>query len=79
MVQRRKNRGILRDVFQEALGRPVEVRIRAAEGAETAKVEKKNEVEQRKREALNHPLVADAVEIFDGKIVDVKLLQEVDQ
>jgi DNA polymerase-3 subunit gamma/tau len=79
LVQRRKNRGILRDVLQEALGRPVEVRIRAAEGAETAKVEKKNEIEQRKREALNHPLVADAVEIFDGKIVDVKLLQEVDQ
>ncbi len=78
-VQRRKNRGILRDVLQEALGRPVEVRIRAAEGEQTAKVEKKNEIENRKREALNHPLVADAVEIFDGKIVDVKLLQEVDK
>jgi DNA polymerase-3 subunit gamma/tau len=79
LVQRRKNRGILRDILQEALGRPVEVRIRAAEGAETAKVEKKNEIEKRKREALNHPLVADAIEIFDGKIVDVKLLQEVDK
>ena len=27
-----------------------------------------------KQEALNHPLVADAVEIFNGKIVDVKIL-----
>lgn len=79
LVQRRKNRGILRDILQEALGRAVEVRIRAAEGAESEKVVKKNEDEKRKKEALNHPLVADAVEIFDGKIVDVKLLQEVDK
>jgi len=27
-----------------------------------------------KQKALDHPLVGDAIEIFDGKLVDVKVL-----
>ncbi len=35
---------------------------------------KKSKDNQLKQEAFNHPLIADAIEIFDGKIVDVKVL-----
>jgi len=27
-----------------------------------------------KQKAISHPLVADAIEIFDGKLIDVKIL-----
>jgi hypothetical protein len=35
--------------------------------------EKKKD-KQLKQEAISHPLVADAIEIFEGKLVDVKVL-----
>jgi hypothetical protein len=37
----------------------------------TIKQKKNNQLKQK---ALDHPLVADAIEIFDGKLVDVKVL-----
>ncbi len=36
----------------------------------------KQKSKQLEAEALNHPLVADAMRIFNGKIVDIKILQE---
>jgi DNA polymerase-3 subunit gamma/tau len=35
---------------------------------------KKSQADRLKQEALSHPLVADAIEIFDGKVVDIKIL-----
>jgi hypothetical protein len=35
---------------------------------------KKTHDNELKKKALSHPLVADAVEIFDGKLIDVKIL-----
>jgi hypothetical protein len=29
---------------------------------------------QLKQKAIDHPLVADAIEIFDGKLIDVRFL-----
>ncbi|KPJ76789.1 MAG: hypothetical protein AMJ54_10280 [Deltaproteobacteria bacterium SG8_13] len=37
---------------------------------------KKQLAEQKKEEALNHPLVTDALEIFNGRVVDVKFNTE---
>jgi hypothetical protein len=36
----------------------------------------KSEAGRLKKKALKHPLVTDALEIFDGRIADVKILQE---
>jgi DNA polymerase-3 subunit gamma/tau len=77
LVNRRKNRDILCQALGQLLGTPVEVSVKSAGGENQQKVNKKQEIEKLKKEALHHPLVADAVEIFDGKIVDVELLQEV--
>jgi DNA polymerase-3 subunit gamma/tau len=77
LVKRRKNRDILRQALAQLLGGPVEVSVKAADGEEKPKMRKKQEIEKLKKEALHHPLVADAVEIFDGKIIDVEPLQEV--
>ncbi len=77
LVKRRKNRDILCQALAQLLGGPVEVSVKAADGEEKPKMRKKQEIEKLKKEALHHPLVADAVEIFDGKIIDVEPLQEV--
>ena len=34
---------------------------------------KKNESNLLKQKALDNPLVADAIEIFEGKLIDVKI------
>ena len=76
-VKRRKNREILRHSLERLLGAPVDVAVKATAGEAPSGIEKKQQAENLKKEALQHPLVADAVEIFDGTIVDVTLLQEV--
>jgi hypothetical protein len=54
--------------------------IVTAEGEGGASVEERRDRNQTQvREALNHPVVADAIEIFNGKLVDVKIRQEVDK
>ncbi|MGD8368157.1 MAG: DNA polymerase III subunit gamma/tau [Desulfobacterales bacterium] len=77
LVKRRKNRDILHQAMAQLLGEPVEVSVKTAGEEEKPKMRRKQEIEKLKKEALHHPLVADAVEIFDGKIIDVELLQEV--
>ena len=37
---------------------------------------KKHNTKKLEKETLNHPLVADAMKIFNGKIVEIKILQE---
>jgi len=76
-VKRLKNREILRHSLERLLGAPVDVAVKAAAGEAPSGIEKKQQAENLKKEALQHPLVADAVEIFDGTIVDVALVQEV--
>jgi hypothetical protein len=36
--------------------------------------DKKNNAERLKQEALCHPLVTDTIDIFNGNVVDVKIL-----
>ena len=53
------------------------MQINIVEIEEKAVVEKKfnrnDKAVQLRKEALNHPVVMDALEIFNGKIVDVKI------
>jgi hypothetical protein len=39
-------------------------------------MEQKKEAKTLENETLNHPLVEDAMKIFNGKIVEIKILQE---
>ncbi|MFH0728599.1 MAG: DNA polymerase III subunit gamma/tau [Pseudomonadota bacterium] len=74
MVQRDRNRGILKEVCSEFFNRPLQIDIvtrvlvnRENQGKKEAEVQLKNEV-------LHHPLVQGVIEVFDGKVLDVKLL-----
>jgi len=59
-------------------GRP-EVIVTAEAECSSSVDERRDRNHTRVRETLNHPLVADAIEIFNGKLVDVQILKEVDQ
>jgi DNA polymerase-3 subunit gamma/tau len=74
MIQREKNIAALRQVCADVLGSQKDIRLTPATGSDDSYQKKKSRDNELKKKALSHPLVADAVEIFDGKLVDVKLL-----
>jgi DNA polymerase-3 subunit gamma/tau len=74
MISRGKNMAILNDTCKEFFGKPMEIRLIAKENQESdAGQKKKTALNALKQEALSHPLVMSAMEIFDGKLVDVKI------
>ncbi len=74
MLQRGKNMELLSNVSRRVCGSDCKVRLATGDDAGGDSLEKKKQANQLKQKALDHPLVADAIEIFDGKIVDVKML-----
>jgi len=75
MIQREKNLEVIGSACRHVLGRPVEVSVTAGR-EENGSAEKKKEDERLKTEALANPLVADTIEIFDGKVIDVRIIKE---
>ncbi len=73
MIQRDKNMAILKQVCTEVFGHNQDIRLSTSNsvGGQNQKKKKDNQLKQ---EAISHPLVADAIEIFEGKLVDVKVL-----
>ena len=73
MIQRDKNMAVLTKICENILGRPHEIRFMTNSTLEDNKRKKKT-ANRLKQKAISHPLVADAIEIFDGKLIDVKIL-----
>ena len=73
MIQRDKNMAVLKQVCTEVFGGNPKIRLSTSHSMEGHN-QKKKKNDQLKQEAISHPLVADAIEIFDGKLVDVKVL-----
>ena len=74
MIKRKKNMAVLKKVVSDFFNEEKEIVIEARVVSNNSNQEKK-EVENRlKKAALSHPLVADTIEIFNGRIVDVKIL-----
>ena len=74
MIQREKNMTVLQQVCEDVLGSRKDIRLSAGTTPDDNYQKKKSHDNELKKKALSHPLVADAVEIFDGKLIDVKLL-----
>ncbi|CAB1064420.1 DNA polymerase III subunits gamma and tau (EC [Olavius sp. associated proteobacterium Delta 1] len=72
MIQRDKNMAVLNQVCADILGSRHEIQLKASGSADDKSQKKKDN--QLKQKAISHPLVADAIEIFDGKLIDVKIL-----
>ena len=74
MVRKEKNIGIIKKVCRDFFGKEIDVIIRTKKKTENKHHQKNSRKVRLKQEALSHPLVTDALEIFNGKIVDVKIL-----
>lgn len=74
MVRKEKNIGIIKKVCSDFFGKKIDVIIRTKIISENKHHQKNRREIRLKQEALSHPLVTDTLEIFSGKIVDVKIL-----
>jgi DNA polymerase III subunit gamma/tau len=74
MIRRDKNFLMIEKACERIFGKRMTVKVtpRNDDGKENQK--KKNHANQVQQEVLSHPVVAEAMEIFKGKIVDVKML-----
>ena len=77
MIKRDRSMEALKKTCREIFGRDMRVDLTVAESknTDTSPPQKKDE-NRLKNEALNHPLVSEALDIFNGKLVDVKILKE---
>lgn len=73
-VMRKKNEQIIKSVCNQYFRKEMKMYIKAGTVKNNDNQKKKSKTDRLKQEAFNHPLVADAIEIFDGKIEDVKIL-----
>jgi len=79
MLRRDKNLALLKKVCSDVFGGRPEVIVTADAECGSSSNERRDRNHTRVQETLNHPVVADAIEIFNGKLVDVQILKEVDQ
>ncbi|MFZ0612608.1 MAG: DNA polymerase III subunit gamma/tau [Desulfobacterales bacterium] len=75
MIRKDKNLEIIRGICREVCGRPLEITLEAVADP-SADGLKKKEDNQLRNEAMSHPLVTEAVKIFDGEVLGVTLIKE---
>ena len=71
-----KNMAALQEVCDRFFGRKMKIRVVESKKATTKKKQGKESDRERRlrKDALAHPLVTDALDIFKGRVVDVKIL-----
>ena len=79
MLRRDKNTALLKKACAEVFGAEVDIVLAAGGECGMNPQEKRERNHTLVQQALNHPLIADAIEIFNGKLVDVQVLPEVDK
>ncbi len=75
-IKQKKSIAALEKQFQAQLGRRVRVSVISESGGSAERSKKKRRDQKRKQDILNHPLIEEAVTLFDGEIIDVKLQEE---
>ena len=74
MILKNKNEGIIKKVCSDFFGKKMDVVIVPKTIQDPGHQKKKCQAGRLKQEALSHPLLTDALEIFSGNVVDVKIL-----
>lgn len=72
MIQ--KNMRVVTEICRTLFGADMEVVLDIVQKQGRDRNQKKKKESHARQEALNHPLVADTLEVFKGKIADVKIL-----
>jgi DNA polymerase-3 subunit gamma/tau len=69
----KKNQDLIADLCREHAGRGIQIEFhRDTDGARHS-ISTKQKADEMRQQLLNHPLVADAVDIFSGKIEEIKI------
>jgi DNA polymerase-3 subunit gamma/tau len=75
MLQREKNKLVLKQACAQYFGNEKDIVLIAQSESDAEHPKKKSQNDHLlKQKALSHPTVADALEIFNGKLIDVKIL-----
>jgi len=74
MLQREKNKTVLKEICAAYFGEEKDIMLTSASDPDDERPKKKSQNDHNiKQKAVSHPLVADAIEIFNGKLIDVKI------
>jgi len=73
-VRRKESIALIEAVCSDYFGGPRKLVLKIKEQARDDEREKQREAARLKQEARHHPLVIDAIEVFDGEVLDVKIL-----
>jgi DNA polymerase-3 subunit gamma/tau len=68
----KKNQAMIEAVCRERTGREIQIDF-SGQPSERQAVAKKQKTDEIRKQLLNHPLVADAIDIFNGKIEEIKI------
>jgi len=74
MIRREKNMVVLKNVCREISGRQLDIVLHGNVKSQENRQIKKQADDRLKQEALSHPVVAETLEIFHGKIEDIKIV-----
>lgn len=71
----RKHLGLIEQICRDLLGAPARVVVEVNIEDASLKEEQKKKNDLLKHKALSHPIVLEALELFDGRVIDVKVNQ----
>jgi DNA polymerase-3 subunit gamma/tau len=74
MIKRDKNVAIIKEICSKFFEEKMNLTIKAENKQNSEKKQGENQNNNLKQKALSHPLVTDAIEIFNGKVVDVEII-----
>ncbi|OQY56384.1 MAG: hypothetical protein B6245_18435 [Desulfobacteraceae bacterium 4572_88] len=69
-----KDETLIQNICDDFFGKKMAIEIRAKESAKDDRQQKKKQKEQLRQDALGNPLVGDIVDIFGGRVVEVRVL-----
>ncbi len=76
MLRREKNMNLMREACRQVLGKSPRIEVKADEGRVPQAGQQASDLRRLKDEALRDPRVTEALKIFRGRIVDIKISQE---
>jgi DNA polymerase-3 subunit gamma/tau len=71
-----KSMDAIRKISSQFFGRKMNIKIEQVQGAtfQENQLKENDRTSRLRKEALSHPIVTEALEVFQGKVVDVKIL-----
>jgi DNA polymerase-3 subunit gamma/tau len=73
-IKRKQNLERIQEVCRKFLKKPVSVEVVATQAPEAEDKGSEPDIQQLKQQAMNHPLVADAIDVFNAELIDIKIL-----